>query len=170
MAIQPTRSRRPFLFVLTLGLVLAASGASGRSIDAPARGARAVAAPANPAEHIAVIVMENKEYGTVIGSSDAPYLNRLARRKVLLTKEYAVTHPSLPNYISMASGQTYGIRDDKNPSAHRLRGHSVFGQALAHAEHPSRHTGSADRRVSRWGGALRPQPAAHPVPAVRPRT
>src|SRR6266498_4054724 len=97
MATRPTRSRRPLLVGLTLGLLLAACGASGRIIDAPARGARAVAAPADPAEHIAVIMMENKEYGTVIGSSDAPYLNRLARRKVVLTQEYAVSHPSLPN-------------------------------------------------------------------------
>src|SRR4249920_1874233 len=100
MALRATRSRHPLVFGLTLGLVLAACRTSGRIMGAaPAHGARAVAAPADPAEHIAVIVMENKEYGTVIGSPDAPYLNGLARRKVLLKQEYAVSHPSLPNYL-----------------------------------------------------------------------
>jgi hypothetical protein len=130
MAIRPTRWRRPFLFGLTLGLVLAACGASGRIIDAPARGSRAVAAPADPAEHIAVIVMENKEYGTVIGSSDAPYLNALARRKVLLMHEYAVTHPSLPNYLALIGGSTFGITSDCTDCY--VRGKNLVDQLEAH--------------------------------------
>ena len=46
MALRPTRSRRPLLFGLMLGLVLAACGGSGPIIYAPSRGARAVPAPA----------------------------------------------------------------------------------------------------------------------------
>jgi acid phosphatase len=38
----------------------------------------------------------------------------------------------LGNYIAIAGGSTYGIRDDQNPGSHRLAGQSVFGQALAH--------------------------------------
>jgi hypothetical protein len=59
-----------------------------------------------------VIVMENKEYGSIIGSSDAPYLNELARKNVLLTKAYAVSHPSLPNYLALTGGSTFGISSD----------------------------------------------------------
>lgn len=59
-----------------------------------------------------VIAMENKEYEQIIGSPDAPYLNRLARRKVLLTQEYAITHPSLPNYLAITGGSTFGITSD----------------------------------------------------------
>jgi hypothetical protein len=42
-----------------------------------------------------------------------------------------VTHPSLPNYLAIAGGSTFGVRDDKSPAAHPLAGQSVFGQVLA---------------------------------------
>jgi phosphatidylinositol-3-phosphatase len=131
VAIQPARSHRLILFGLTLGFLLGACGPSGRTIDAPARGASAVGAPADPAAHIAVIVMENKEYGTVIGDSGAPYLNRLARREVLLMKEYAVTHPSLPNYLSLIGGSTFGITSDCTDCY--VRGKNLIDQLEAHA-------------------------------------
>jgi hypothetical protein len=67
---------------------------------------------ATAAEHIVVILMENKEYAQIIGSADAPYLNRLARRNVLLTQEYAIAHPSLPNYLALTGGSTFGITSD----------------------------------------------------------
>jgi hypothetical protein len=59
-----------------------------------------------------LIVMENKEYGEVIGSPDAPYLNSLARRYTLATDVHAVTHPSLPNYLALIGGSTFGITSD----------------------------------------------------------
>lgn len=62
--------------------------------------------------HIAVIVMENEEYGDVIGSSAAPYINRLARTYGIATRAYAITHPSLPNYLALTGGSTFGIDSD----------------------------------------------------------
>lgn len=63
-------------------------------------------------EHIAIIMFENKEFGTVIGNSLMPNYNRLAREYTLLTQHYAVRHPSLPNYVALISGDTFGI--DRN--------------------------------------------------------
>ena len=60
-------------------------------------------------KHILIIVFENKEFGTVIGNRLMPVFNDLASRYTLLTQYYAVTHPSLPNYISMIGGDTFGI-------------------------------------------------------------
>lgn len=60
-----------------------------------------------------------------------PYTFALARRFGYATNYSALTHPSLPNYIGIASGQTFGIADDDPPSAHQLPGQTVFGQALA---------------------------------------
>jgi hypothetical protein len=60
-------------------------------------------------EHIVIVVFENKEYGTVIGNPAMPYFNILAAAYTLLDQHYAVTHPSLPNYIAMISGDTQGI-------------------------------------------------------------
>ena len=63
-------------------------------------------------EHIVTIVFENKEFGTVIGSPHMPYFNELAKANTLLTQFYAVTHPSLPNYLAMISGNTFGLTFD----------------------------------------------------------
>ena len=59
--------------------------------------------------HIVTIVFENKEFGIVIGNSQMPYFNQLASAHTLLTQHYAVTHPSLPNYLAMISGDTFGL-------------------------------------------------------------
>ncbi|HEY9085501.1 MAG TPA: alkaline phosphatase family protein [Candidatus Tyrphobacter sp.] len=63
-------------------------------------------------QHIFVIVEENKDYGEIIGSSDAPTITRLAREYGNATDFYAETHPSEPNYVALIGGYTYGIRDD----------------------------------------------------------
>jgi hypothetical protein len=60
-------------------------------------------------DNIVIIMFENKEFGTVIGNSLMPNYNKLAREYTLLTQYYAVTHPSLPNYIALIAGDTFGI-------------------------------------------------------------
>jgi phosphatidylinositol-3-phosphatase len=62
--------------------------------------------------HVAVIVMENKEFDEVIGSPSAPFINGLARRYALARGMYATTHPSLPNYLALTGGATFGIASD----------------------------------------------------------
>jgi hypothetical protein len=62
--------------------------------------------------HILLIILENKEYTSVILNSEMPQLNQLAREYTLLTQYFAVAHPSLPNYIAMVSGDTFGIKSD----------------------------------------------------------
>lgn len=65
-------------------------------------------------EHIVIIMFENKEFGTVIGNPLMSNYNKLAREYTLLTQYYAVRHPSLPNYIALIGGDTFGI--DRNCS------------------------------------------------------
>jgi hypothetical protein len=79
-------------------------------------------------QHVVWIVMENKTYSQVIGSSSAPYINKLADQCGLAASFYAVAHPSLPNYIAMTSGSTQGITDDNGPSSHPLTAPSIFSQ------------------------------------------
>lgn len=62
--------------------------------------------------HVYLIVMENKAYGSIVGSGDAPYLNELIARFGLATSYTAVAHPSEPNYIALFSGATQGVADD----------------------------------------------------------
>jgi phosphatidylinositol-3-phosphatase len=62
--------------------------------------------------HVAVIVMENEEYSDIIGSPDAPYINSLARSYALARSGYAIAHPSLPNYLALTGGSTFGVDSD----------------------------------------------------------
>jgi hypothetical protein len=64
---------------------------------------------AGPASRIAVIVLENKEDNQIIGRAGAPYLNALARRSAVAANYYAITHPSLPNYLALTGGSTFGF-------------------------------------------------------------
>ena len=48
----------------------------------------------------------------MIGSAKLPYFNKLARYYTLLTQYYAITHPSLPNYLAIIGGDTFGITFD----------------------------------------------------------
>lgn len=58
-------------------------------------------------DQVLLIWEENHNFSSVIGSSDAPEINRLASDCGLATNYGAVTHPSLPNYMSMTSGRSY---------------------------------------------------------------
>jgi hypothetical protein len=62
--------------------------------------------------HIILIILENREYSSVVGNSSWPNFNNLASNYALLTQSYAVAHPSLPNYIALTSGSTQGITSD----------------------------------------------------------
>ena len=57
---------------------------------------------------IFTIVMENHDYNEVVGNlTDAPYINGLIARYGLATNYFdSGTHPSLPNYLYMVSGDT----------------------------------------------------------------
>jgi hypothetical protein len=69
-------------------------------------------APAPGPSHIFVIVMENKEYADVIGSSTSPYVNALAQRNASATNFYGIRHPSLPNYLALTAGTTFGVKSN----------------------------------------------------------
>jgi phosphatidylinositol-3-phosphatase len=58
---------------------------------------------------IMVIVMENHEYDEIIGRPSAPFLNQLALQSALAANYHSVTHPSLPNYLALTGGSTFGF-------------------------------------------------------------
>lgn len=80
------------------------------AIGRPVMGAANAPVPAF--KHIFVIVLENKEYEQVLGSPQAPYLNNLAQQYGLATNYYGIRHPSLPNYLALTGGDTFGITSD----------------------------------------------------------
>jgi len=47
-------------------------------------------------DHVVVIVMENQEYGNVIGNPSAPYINSLAQQFGVATNDFAASAPAAP--------------------------------------------------------------------------
>lgn len=89
------------LAVLLVSVGLSACAGGALSAEGPLTAGKLV----HP-RRVAVMVLENRSYGRVIGSREAPFLNRLARRNALATRYYAVGHPSLPNYMALTTGAT----------------------------------------------------------------
>lgn len=69
-------------------------------------------------DKILVVIMENHGDASVIGSSNAPYINSLVADPdaAAFTQSYALTHPSQPNYLMLFSGSNQGVRDDAVPA------------------------------------------------------
>ena len=109
---------------LPLALVLIACGSSGARNDSNLPPAHLL--PASRTSHMAVIVMENKERSEVMGSSEAPYLRSLAKRYASPSRFYAIRHPSLPNYLALTGGSTFGITDDCTDCS--VGGSGIVGQ------------------------------------------
>lgn len=73
-----------------------------------------------------VIVLEN--HSACDAARGMPHLAAMGRLYARAEQSYALAHPSLPNYLAIAGGSTFSIRDDKPPAKHPLGGQSVFGQ------------------------------------------
>jgi phosphatidylinositol-3-phosphatase len=108
------------LALLEYGLVLGGSGSFRTVAKPPPRATPTQPATATPSasptptayEHVVVIVLENHSFESVVGSPSAPYLNQLANLWSLATGYSGVSHPSLPNYLAMIGGSTFGITSD----------------------------------------------------------
>lgn len=128
------------LAALTLGATLLGCGATSGSVPAGADADAASASPASPAiarttaDHtvskVLVVMVENHSLAQM--RAGMPWLARLASRYAYADDYRGVVHPSLPNYLAIAGGSTFGVRDDAAPATHRLRGPSIFGRTIAH--------------------------------------
>ncbi len=87
----------------------------GQASSPPARTATAVAGRAikrDTSRRIFLIVMENKSASQILGNPNAPFINHMARTYGYAANYFAVTHPSLPNYVSLIAGTTFGQPSD----------------------------------------------------------
>jgi phosphatidylinositol-3-phosphatase len=124
---RPRRRCSLVLLLAALLIVLVGPSSAASSIASstvvPTRSANT--APRTP---VVLIVLENHEYSSVVGSSSAPYLNALIRRGRLFVDYTAVTHPSLPNYLAMTSGGTRGKVGTDDVVAGEIRARNLFQQ------------------------------------------
>ncbi|HEY6325375.1 MAG TPA: alkaline phosphatase family protein [Candidatus Cybelea sp.] len=144
------------------------AGCAGVSIGAPS----VASVPANVAaahttvgphaSNVVVIIMENRDYDLVIGSSQAPYINKtLVPEAALMTNSHAIGHPSQPNYLGLFSGSTQGVTDDscphtfstENVGAELLnagKGFDGYSESMPHDGYTGCYSGLYARKHNPW--------------------
>jgi len=76
--------------------------------------------------HVIVYIMENNSIKQ--SRHHMPFLDSLAAKCAYMTHEHAITHPSLPNYMALTGGSTFGITKNADPKTDAVDENSVFQQ------------------------------------------
>lgn len=96
-------------------------------------------APGFVANQVFVIVMENKSPAEALAGG---FTASLAARYGVAQNYHAITHPSVPNYLALTSGNTWGVTDDsyhtlpKNDIGTQLTGAGVSWRAYMQGFQP----------------------------------
>jgi acid phosphatase len=81
-------------------------------------------------DHVVVVIEENRGYSQIMNMRNSnSYIHALARRGVLLTQSYGITHPSQPNYLALFSGSTQGVT--RNDCPHTFDNSNLASSLLA---------------------------------------
>jgi hypothetical protein len=108
-----------------LSRLVAAASLIGLAAVGQSAPARATSVPRF--DHVVVVLFENHADAQITAST-APYFASLTKQGAHMTKAYAVTHPSQPNYLALFSGATRGVTDDSCP--HTFEGYDVSRQLV----------------------------------------
>jgi hypothetical protein len=105
--------RKIILFILTCCLIFGLFGLKRNPTATP--GANMVSTDSSLVthpSHITFLWLENKDFDSIIGNKNAPFINSLVKNGTLFTNSHANTHPSYPNYVDFFAGAPNGIKDD----------------------------------------------------------
>ena len=91
--------------LLALGAALALAGCGTGFSGNVGNGSGGTTATVPQVQHVVVVTLENANYVDVVGTPNMPYFAGLISQGALVSKYYANTHPSLPNYFMMTTGQ-----------------------------------------------------------------
>nr|HET6903371.1 alkaline phosphatase family protein [Ktedonobacteraceae bacterium] len=72
-----------------------------------------------PIKTVFLIMMENKNWSSILGNSSAPYINKTLLPMASYANQYydpPNNHPSLPNYLWLEAGTNFGITKDGTPA------------------------------------------------------
>jgi phosphatidylinositol-3-phosphatase len=138
---------------LAVTLAVVCSGAPRAAQHRSATPAVRLAATSSPTvTKLLVFMVENHSLSQM--QAQMPWTYRFATRHEYATDYVAIRHPSLPNYLAIAGGSTFGVTDDELPAAHRLPGHSVFGQALAAGRTAKVYADGMPEACARYNGGV----------------
>jgi acid phosphatase len=118
-------------FVAAAAAVVTAAAQPSGGVSRSAYPAVTSASPAAVHRPTKVLLIVEENETQTSARQGMPFLAGLGKEYGHTTNYRALAHPSLPNYLALAGGSTFGIRDDRNPVAHQIGGRSVFDQALA---------------------------------------
>src|SRR3954465_3351652 len=68
-----------------------------------------------PVQTVFIILMENHDWSTIIGTTNCPYINNTLLPRASYCDQYYPPpglHPSEPNYIWLEAGNNFGILTD----------------------------------------------------------
>jgi acid phosphatase len=133
------RLRIPALLA-ALALIITACTSSGPATAAATAASTAPTTSSTstrPTHKMLVILLENHSQTQAL--AQMPHLAAWARRYGQATDYHAITHPSLPNYLAIWGGSTFGVTSDCTVGAPGCTASppSVFGQTIA-AGHTAR--------------------------------
>jgi phosphatidylinositol-3-phosphatase len=152
---------RRLLAVATLALLATAAcgtaaspanGGPGPTISAS--GAPPVMVSAYP--KVMIIPEENEASANIIGSPNAPYLNRLATtygNTTNMIANYPLSCPSLAAYIIITSGSQQGICDDATPANRQLTSDNIFRQVVIAGKEWRQYAESMTTNCQKFDGA-----------------
>lgn len=121
------RSLLPTFAITGAALLVACGGANTSSAKIPSASSALPGFASGPVaqsdflvpDRIMVIVMENHSFDDIIGATDrsgyhqlTPFLTQAAQTDRLATLAFGVSHPSLPNYLSLIAGNSFDVTDD----------------------------------------------------------
>jgi acid phosphatase len=113
----PVRRLASLKSILALGSALALAGCSSGFSGNVGNGSGGTTASIPQVQHVVVVTLENANYGDVVGTQNMPYLANLISQGALVSKYYANTHPSLPNYFMMTTGEAITNDDSYSDTA-----------------------------------------------------
>jgi hypothetical protein len=131
---RKTLHLRLAVFAGAAGLAVAVGGlspsisAAAPAPTAPGRSAAVVSAPTK----LLTVIEENHSLAQM--QAGMPYLASLAATYSYASNWTAVAHPSLPNYLAITGGSTFGVTNDSAPSINAAKvgaATSVFDSAIA---------------------------------------
>ena len=86
----------------------------------------------NGIKTVFIILMENHDWSTILGSSFCPYINNTLLPMASYCSDYnnpPGNHPSEPNYLWLVAGTEFGIQNDNPPSLNHLSStNNIFTQ------------------------------------------
>src|SRR4051812_880364 len=77
----------------------------------------------NGIKTVFIIMMENHDWSTILGSPNCPYINNTLLPQASYCSQYTTppgNHPSEPNYLWLVAGTSFGIQNDNPPSVNHL--------------------------------------------------